>query len=175
MADKMNLNPILILGNLLLMLNPSVLINLHPEIWYEILSRADPISKETICRTCKTFHELLKMLKKKYPPKKITYSQIEKEPRIEFLRWAKEQGCPINPKICYYAAKGGHLEVLRWARENQAPWDERTCSAAAFGGHLEVLRWLRKIEVPWNADICNAAAVSGHFDVLRWARENQAP
>jgi hypothetical protein len=40
-------------------------------------------------------------------------------------------------------AANGWLGVLRWAWENGCPMDHQTCAQAAEGGHLDVLPWAR--------------------------------
>jgi len=40
--------------------------------------------------------------------------------------------------------------VLKWARENGCPWDDRVCSRAAQGGYLEVVKWAREQGCEWN-------------------------
>ena len=39
------------------------------------------------------------------------------------------------------AAGGGHLKVLKWLRENGCPWDDDIGWFAAQNGHMDVLRW----------------------------------
>ena len=53
------------------------------------------------------------------------------------LKWARENGCPLDEETCEIAAKAGHLDVLRWARENGCPWDEETSEIAAEKGYVE--------------------------------------
>jgi hypothetical protein len=96
---------------------------------------------------------------------------------IARLEWAKDNGCPWQPRTCSQAAHGGRLEVLRWAREHGCDWDAGTCATADAGGHLEVLRWARELGCPWEEDIgdhphlgcldcCALAAAGGHLKVL---------
>ena len=54
---------------------------------------------------------------------------------LEFLKWAKSNGCDFYLDTCAYAAKNGHLKVLKWARANGCEWDSKTCAYAAENGH----------------------------------------
>ena len=56
---------------------------------------------------------------------------------LEVLKWARENGCPLDEETCWYAAMGGHLNVLKWARENGCPLHERTRKLAAEIGYVE--------------------------------------
>ena len=85
---------------------------------------------------------------------------------LEVLRWAHENGCPLNNLCLPFAAKGGHLATVQWLRANGCPWSWTVCNAAVVGqqgrpgaaawtgqlnGHVHVLRWIRKNGCPWDA------------------------
>ena len=96
---------------------------------------------------------------------------------VELVTWALDQGCPHwrganRIKICWAAARGGHLETLKWLRTNAYEWKSETCSSAAHGGHLEVLKWARANGCEWDGRTCSSAARGGHLEVLKWARAN---
>jgi len=51
----------------------------------------------------------------------------------------------ISPDVFTAAlARLGYLSLLKWARENHCSWDKKVCMSAAEGGHLELLKWARK-------------------------------
>ena len=50
---------------------------------------------------------------------------------VKRLAWAKDNGCPWDPRTCARAAEGGHLEVLQWAREHGCLLDRWTCTRAS--------------------------------------------
>ena len=90
---------------------------------------------------------------------------------VELLRWACQNGCPWDARICRAAAEGGHLETLQWARANDCPWDYETCAMAAKGGRLEVLQWARANGCPWD-DLTRYYATD---EILEWAVVNGVP
>jgi hypothetical protein len=53
--------------------------------------------------------------------------------QLEILKWARENGCPRDVKMCGAASYEGHFEIANWARENGYEWREGTCAAAARG------------------------------------------
>ena len=83
--------------------------------------------------------------------------------KLNCLRYALENGCVPDIRICQKAARGGHLECLRYcylptsplsflyiklipfvryAREAGCEWDETVCALAATGGHLDCLKYV---------------------------------
>ena len=89
---------------------------------------------------------------------------------IDVLRWAHENGCPLDNGCLPFAAQGGHLATVQWLRANGCPWSLAVCNAAVIGqqgrpgeprawsgevkdvkGHVHVLRWVRKNGCPWDA------------------------
>ena len=82
------------------------------------------------------------------------------------LAWAKDNGCPWDPRVCELAAAGGNLAALRWAREHGCPWDSATCAAAAAGKALpsDAFHKYREVQHPVH-----------HPAVLQWAREHGCP
>jgi len=45
---------------------------------------------------------------------------------VQVLKWMKEVGCPVDPKICTEAMRNGHVEVVLWALQNGCKPDETT-------------------------------------------------
>ena len=101
------------------------------------------------------------------------YAALEGD--MEVIQWLKDNDCPWNEQTCSYAALKGHFEVLQWVRSNGCPWNEEACSFAASGGHLEIIKWLRNNGCPWDEETCRNAAKKGHLEVLKWVRENSCP
>lgn len=91
-----------------------------------------------------------------------------KNGHLEVLKYAHENGCPWNVKICSYASLNGHLEVLKYAHDNDCPWDNETCSNAAYNGQLEVLKYAYENDCPWDNETCSNTIVNGHSDILKW-------
>jgi hypothetical protein len=66
----------------------------------------------------------------------------------------------------------GHLEVLKWARENGCPWDYRVCTHAAANGQLTVLKWAIENGCEWYPHICEYAAEQNkQTETLKWIRD----
>ena len=93
---------------------------------------------------------------------------------LEVLKYAREQGCPLDERSFDLATAKSNLEVLKWLREQGCPWGYYTCARAAWTGNLEVLKWLREQGCPWGDWVCQYARLGGHRDVLRWALANGA-
>ena len=44
------------------------------------------------------------------------------------LKWARENGCPWDSWVCYYAVDCENFEMLKWAVENECSLDNvRAC------------------------------------------------
>ena len=81
----------------------------------------------------------------------------------------------MGEDTCYYAATNGHLACLKYAHENGYPLDESTCESAAKNGHLDCLKYAHKNDFPWDYYTCRNAAKNDHFDCLKYAYENGCP
>ena len=98
---------------------------------------------------------------------------------LELLKWAREQGCPVNQHVCIHKAiECGHLDVLRWLHHNQKftiPKD--ACLIAASRGHLDMLKWLHEYQHYCRLDerSCTMAASRGHLRVLKWLNDKNCP
>ncbi len=55
---------------------------------------------------------------------------------LNWIQWARNNGCPLPIDICFYATYAGRLNNLEWARENGFPWD-----SAAEIERLDILHW----------------------------------
>ena len=84
--------------------------------------------------------------------------------REDILKWANDGSISWKegPDACVGAALGGHLEVLKWARENGCPLNERVTHAACEGGHIELLKWLKEQGCPFNGLVSRQAAMDGN-------------
>eukprot|EP00873_Tetraselmis_striata_P041367 jgi/Tetstr1/461631/TSEL_006731.t1 len=94
--------------------------------------------------------------------------------RVELLKWASAQGCPLidAEEVQRAAVGGGGLDVLLWGvRHRNWPLDQEKCEWAAERGQLAVLQWLRQKGCPWDEVVCRAAAEGGHLELLQWAIE----
>ena len=65
--------------------------------------------------------------------------------QFEILKWAYENGSPLNESVCSTAAMK-NFEILKWLRENRCPWNDETCAYAALGNNFEILKWA----CPWD-------------------------
>ena len=112
-------------------------------------------------------------------------SWASKEGYISLLIWArKSYRCHWNYKrICFLAAREGHLHILRWAKSQLVSnaidyvhlWDGRTLEQAAYRGHFLVVKWLKENGCYWDTFTCAAAALGGHLEILKWLQENGCP
>src|SRR5271163_622090 len=121
------------------------------EIVQLILVQCDPVPVRFVCRQ---WRDLI-------PYKEFDHdycARAAQEGHLECLKWAHENGCPLDWWTCVLAAKNGHLECLKYARENGCPWNEETCAYAALNGHLQILQWARENGCPWDEETCALAA-----------------
>jgi hypothetical protein len=79
-----------------------------------------------------------------------------------------------NDKVCFTAAKIGHLECLKEAHVQGLFWDESTIAAAASSGHLECLKYAHEHGCPWSEVTLMTAAQCSH-DCLVYALTNGCP
>ena len=68
-------------------------------------------------------------------------------------------------------------DILRWAVENGCPMDAGACIAAVDRDDFELLKWLRSKGCPWNQHVANACRVRGRHrrEMLDWVLENGCP
>ncbi|CAI6356757.1 unnamed protein product [Macrosiphum euphorbiae] len=94
---------------------------------------------------------------------------------LEFLRYAKENGCPWDARTCTLAAKSGHLECLKYARENGCDWDVWTCAFASDSGQLECLMYARENGCPWDGMSYILAKSNGHSACMKYVLKDGLP
>jgi|APSaa5957512535_1039671.scaffolds.fasta_scaffold25213_2 hypothetical protein len=68
------------------------------------------------------------------------------------------------------ASLNGHLNVLKWAFENGCPMENLTCCHAAIGGHIDIIDWAHNNGCPINSLVESFAQPGGHPKVINWAR-----
>eukprot|EP00873_Tetraselmis_striata_P028182 jgi/Tetstr1/448446/TSEL_035714.t1 len=138
---------------------------LPDELAHLITDRLGPADLLALTFVSRKWRQASRLQKKRPPSAPLdVLNTAAREGRLKYVRWAHEQGSPLNTLTCKAAAEGGHLEVLKWLHEQGCPWDELTCKAAAEGGHLDVLKWLHEQDCPLNTLTCKAAAEGGHLD-----------
>ena len=91
---------------------------------------------------------------------------------LKCLKYARENGCPLDVVTCASAAKEGHLDCLKYAHENGCPWDKSTCTSAASGGYIYCLKYAHENGCLWDETTCNEAANKGHLECLKYVHEN---
>ena len=88
------------------------------------------------------------------------------------LAWAKERGCPWEPRRSR-ASRGVGTWRSRGGRRNEdARGTSVTCAYAAAGGHLEMLQWLRANGCPWDEGLAPMPRAAATWRCLQWARAN---
>ena len=74
------------------------------------------------------------------------------------------------------ACQAGRINILKWARKNGCPVDDYGCCHAARCGQLETLKWLRKHGYTWgNLRYSNFMQTRSNPEILPWLRENGCP
>ena len=115
-----------------------------------------------------------KKYKNKCPWDSQTCANAALNGHLDCLKYAHENGCPLN-MTCFYAARNGHFDCLKYAHENGSPWDASTCLIAAKNSHIECLKYAHKNGCRWNEYTCCYAANNGHLECLKYAHENGCP
>jgi hypothetical protein len=94
------------------------------------------------------------------------------------MRWAIENGCPLDEVTCSAIATHGRTDILKWVRENQeCPWDAKTCLNAAINGQLDILKWAFEngcplnYEFPLSQNTPNILRSERGKDFIMWSRE----
>lgn len=127
---------------------------------------------------------------------------LAREGLVGLLRWAHNEGCPVDdrvmaaaiykerngvvrwaltvpamtgPRAPTTAARIGRLDILQHLYVHHFPWHRDVCRQAALGGHREILSWLRHYGCPWDALTCSHAAKGGHWDLLDWLIDQGCP
>jgi hypothetical protein len=94
---------------------------------------------------------------------------------IKCLKYMHEKGYEMGDFVCEGAASRGQLECLKYAHENGCPWNEDVCKYAARRGKLECLRYAHENGCPWDYEVCNEASCNGRYECLKYAHENGCP
>ena len=94
---------------------------------------------------------------------------------IDFLRCARENGCPWDVATAFMASRNGHLECLKYATENNCPGGEILHFAAASGDHVECMTYAHETGSPLHPSIPGLAALFGSLSCLRYALEHGCP
>ena len=123
--------------------------NMPPEILDVVVGNLE-WCQTTFAMAGKTCREAVKRVPDTDVIPFLTCEAAARDGHLEVLKWARQNGCPVNADTCVAAAEGGNLEVLQWLRQNGCPWDAETCTVAAGGGHLKVLQWARENGCPWD-------------------------
>ena len=76
---------------------------------------------------------------------------------------------------CTYAALGGKIDCLRYAHQNGGPLDRYLVACAASGGSVDCLRYALDNGCVWDSSICFYAARDGRSECLKYALENGCP
>mgnify|MGYP002395042662 CR=1 FL=1 len=101
-------------------------------------------------------------------------SSVAEKGYLAIMKWARENGSPLDSTSFEKAAGGGHLEMLKWLDEQECPKDVDTAMKSAIdGGHLEVMKWLKEdAGCPLVESLSLSAAHEGQLEALKWLKEN---
>jgi hypothetical protein len=88
--------------------------------------------------------------------------------QLDCLIYLHEHGCPWGARVCETAAMGGFTDCLRYAMEHGCPWTKSTCTTAALNGQLECLVYAIEQGCPWDEYTYNAALRNGHIDCAEY-------
>ena len=100
------------------------------------------------------------------------------------LKFAYENGCPVDSYTFEYAAEYGQIECLRYLIENCCEYISREigevlCANAAKNGHIKCLELLHEEEMRWASTTCVCAAECAlkynQVECLKYAYENGCP
>jgi len=86
-------------------------------------------------------------------------------------KWLIDQGCKWENAACY-AAANNNLEFLKWAKTVGCPVDTNACTSAAASGNLEVLKWLISNNCPINKYVTLYAKINKRQSILTWLKKH---
>ena len=121
-------------------------------------------------------------LEEKHGLNKWVTSTAAFEGHFHVVKWAHEQGCPIDENAFLYAVWGNHIDIMDYLKEyGHQHLTEETC-LHSFDmkdpeTEFKTIQWLRRQNppCPWDAQTFQAAACSGHIPTLEWLRGNGCP
>ena len=88
-------------------------------------------------------------------------------PSLPLLRWAVENGCPLNDSVLSKAVNADELPAVIWLLQEGCMWRRSFGVAAAMRGHLSVLLFAWNGGYALDAHVCmGVAAEKGHLSVL---------
>ena len=97
---------------------------------------------------------------------------------VEIVKWLLEKfphRYRINDKVCYYAARNGHLELLQSAQKQHYSFNDRVISTAAWYNQEHIVEWLLTNNYPFNEDVCDVFARNGNLEMLKFVRNYGCP
>ena len=96
--------------------------------------------------------------------------------RVDILRYAVENGCPVNgPEACAAAVRQGSIEKLIYLRKSGYNWDARTSFEAAAKSYLDFLKYCIESGCPVDETSCANAAKCNKLRNLKYLKANNAP
>jgi len=96
--------------------------------------------------------------------------------RVDILRYAVENGCPVNgPEACVAAVRQGSIEKLKYLRNSGYNCDSRTSFAAAAQRDLDFLKYCIESGCPVDETACANAAKCNKLRNLKYLKANNAP
>lgn len=101
--------------------------------------------------------------------------------RVDILRYAVENGCPVNgPEACAAAVRQGvgltgSIEKLIYLRKSGYNWDARTSFEAAAKSYLDCLKYCIENGCSVDETACANAAKCNRLRNLKYLKANNAP
>ena len=96
--------------------------------------------------------------------------------RVDILRYAVENGCPVNgPEACAAAVRQASIEKLIYLRKPGYNWDARTSFEAAAKSYLDFLKYCIENGCPVDETACANAAKCNRLRNLKYLKANNAP
>ena len=93
---------------------------------------------------------------------------------LDVVKYLKDQDLyDWNSEVCSIAASYGCFEILKWAYENGTPLDETAASDAARSGNLNILKWLFEKECPISSNLAGSAIYGGNLELIKWLHFNK--
>jgi hypothetical protein len=73
----------------------------------------------------------------------------------------------IYKKYAQWLARTGQLDKLKWAYENGCPIDQHSCIQATICGHTDTLLFLYLIGLPMSHNICEVAIENDSYSIIK--------
>jgi hypothetical protein len=94
---------------------------------------------------------------------------------FSLLKWAVEQGCPLNTDVLNYALQYSSVEMITYLYDHNCPHPEKPYAAAMFRDQPDKFKCLHQRGIPITIDDVILAIIYDRVLIMEWMLQNNFP